>query len=130
MTDPTWVIRLPWTTPPLTANQRHGHWAKKAAIVRTVRGTSCVLARQHRIPSAAAIRVTLTYHPRRDGRRDAENLVDTLKALCDGLVDAGIVPDDTPDLMVKDMPHIAPPDPADPRLTLTVHLLPEGPAPA
>ena len=26
--------------------------------------------------------------------------------MCDGLVDAGIVPDDTPDLMVKHMPVI------------------------
>ena len=28
----------------------------------------------------------------------------TLKALCDGIVDAGIVKDDAPTFMVKDMP--------------------------
>ena len=34
-------------------------------------------------------------------RRDADNPVLTLKALCDGLVDAEIVPDDTPEYMTK-----------------------------
>lgn len=32
----------------------------------------------------------------------------TLKVCCDGVVDAGVVRDDTPDLMVKPMPVILP----------------------
>lgn len=39
-------------------------------------------------------------------RRDEENPVATLKPVCDGLVDAGIVPDDVPLYMTKPMPRI------------------------
>lgn len=55
-----------------------------------------------------ACQVTLHYRPRDNRRRDADNLVPTLKALCDGLVDAGLVPDDTPNYMHKHMPVIHP----------------------
>lgn len=41
-------------------------------------------------------------------RRDEDNIVATAKAAWDGLVDYGIVPDDTPDYMTKLMPAIIP----------------------
>ena len=53
-----------------------------------------------------ACQVTLHYRPRDNRRRDADNLVPTLKALCDGLVDAGLVPDDTPNYMHKHKPEV------------------------
>ena len=43
--------------------------------------------------------------------RDAENPTPTLNACCDGLVDAGIVKDDSPQFMTKDMPVIHPAGP-------------------
>lgn len=49
----------------------------------------------------------------------ADNLVPTLKAAADGLVDAGVVRDDTPDLMTKVMPILHEPD-GDPRVLLIV----------
>ena len=57
-------------------------------------------------------------------RRDDENPVSTLKALCDGLVDAGIVPDDTREFMVKNMPVIDYRKGAQPRIVLDVKELP------
>ena len=39
-------------------------------------------------------------------RRDADNLIATLKPFADGLVDAGLTPDDTPSFMTKHMPVI------------------------
>ncbi len=113
------TIQLPWAAPPLTANQRH-HWAKRASITKNVRQAAYFLAR--RLPVGQPhITVTLNYQPKDNRRRDADNLVPTLKALCDGLVDAGLVSDDTPDLMTKRMPVIHPAAKGDiTRLWLTI----------
>lgn len=46
-------------------------------------------------------------------------VVPLFKALVDGLVDAGLVPDDTPRYVIREFPVIAEPD-GDPRLVLTI----------
>jgi hypothetical protein len=94
-------IDLPWTTPPLTANQRM-HWAKRAAVVKEVRQTTGWLARG--APRADRIVITLHYRPRDIRRRDAHNLYPLVKACCDGIVDAKIVDDD-------DTAHVSTPEP-------------------
>lgn len=103
-----WVIPLSFTKPPLTANQRFGHWAQRAKLVKQVRHEACMRARSHKFPAMGKCAVSLHYRPRDSRRRDADNLVPTLKALCDGLVDAGLVVDDTPEFMTKAMPVIHP----------------------
>lgn len=101
-------IDLSFPTPPLTSNQRL-HWSRRATLTRTIRHETG-LRTAHLGPLTPPIRVGLHYRPRDRRRRDADNLVPTLKACCDGLVDARLVPDDTPDLMTKEMPTIHPPD--------------------
>ena len=123
-----WTVRLPWTKPPLSLNDR-SHWRKKAADTATVREESAdciyhVVGRTFRYdgtPSTTCDRVkaTLTYYPRDKRRRDATNLVATYKAVIDGMVDAGVIPDDTPEYLVEVMPVIAAPD-GDPRLVLHI----------
>lgn len=54
--------------------------------------------------------------------RDIDNLIASLKSTYDGLVDAGIVPDDTPELMVREMPTINY-DKQHPRVELTIKRL-------
>ena len=114
------VITFDWTSPPLTANQRH-HWRKKADITRKVRAAADKAARD--IPYLDKIRVGLTWVVRTQHRRDVDNTVPTLKALCDGLVDADIVPDDTPEFMVKTMPEIKYDPTATPHLELWIEEL-------
>lgn len=121
-----WVIELPWSTPPVKPNGGHGNVYGHAAKVRTTRQTMGVLARQAGIPVLGRCRVLLTWHvPDRIGR-DADNLVWTLKPLCDALssgkkpTDHVIVKDDTPEFMVKDMPVIVYEKGCRKRLTLTV----------
>ena len=116
-----WTLRLPWNKPPLNLNDRT-HWRTKAATTKGVRDAAQLLAAGIIGHATGPIEVTLTYYPRDNRRRDADNLVATLKALCDGLVDAGITPDDTPEHMVKHMPIIGRAD-GDPRLELTVRRL-------
>ena len=92
-----------WSSPPLTANQRL-HWRKRAHLTKQVRGATLDLTQQ--FPAMRRIQVELTWWVNDNRRRDADNVVPTLKAICDGLVDAGIVPDDTPEFMDKLMPRI------------------------
>lgn len=115
-------IRLPWDKPPLSLNDR-GNWRGRHRRTSQVRAVAASLTRAQHIPPAQRVRVTLTYVPRDGRRRDADNLVATSKACCDGVVDAGVVRDDTPDLMDKPMPVIAPPNPKDPHLVLTIEIL-------
>lgn len=104
MTAPTtYRLDLPYERPPLTANQRM-HWARKAQITRAVRFSAKVAARD--IPALGRCSVHLVWTVTDRRRRDADNLVPTLKACADGLVDAGIVADDVPALMTKRMPEI------------------------
>lgn len=107
-------------SPPLSLNSRI-HWAAKARITSSVRRTTSWLCKP--LGAANQIQVTLTYYPKDSRRRDADNLVATLKPICDGIVDAGVVTDDDPAHMIKDMPVIAAADPKDPRLELTITVL-------
>jgi crossover junction endodeoxyribonuclease RusA len=94
-------------TSPLSMNARD-HWAVKAKKVAVIRDSVAWMARAERIPALDKIGVTLFYIPKVPRIRDADNLVATLKPACDGLVDAGVVPDDVPEFMVKSMPVILP----------------------
>lgn len=132
MTDelglPTYEIDLPWTAPPLNLNQR-GHWQTRARKIREVRDAACILVKASplgRSGPLGKVRVTLNYIPRDRRVRDVENPVSTLKACCDGLVDAGLVRDDRPEFMEKSMPVIheaASVSGLKPRLWLVVEVL-------
>ena len=101
-------MSLPWPRPPLSLNDRL-QWQARHRLNVQVRQAAAVLARHHRIPPMGRCEVRLLYAPR-DGRvRDEDNLVATLKPLCDGLVDAGVVPDDGPRFMLKPSPRVIAP---------------------
>lgn len=118
LTEDKWQLALPWTKPPLSLNDRM-HWRPKSIWTKTLRQTAWALAKQAKIPPLGSCSVELLYVPRDRQRRDEDNLTATLKPLADGLVDAGVVVDDTPDLMGKRC-RIGGPDPSDPRLLLVI----------
>ncbi len=105
-----------WVRPPLSANDRM-HWRRKAQLTSTVRSAARLAFANH--PPAPRVEVRMTWVVTTRHRRDADNTVPTLKAICDGLVDAGIVPDDTPEFMVKHMPVIVMGDRAGVRVEVT-----------
>ncbi|WJJ10799.1 hypothetical protein P9990_19800 [Prescottella equi] len=106
MTTNTAVLELPWTKPPLSMNDRM-HWAQKAKLTKRIRSTARTLAAAKRLPAGLDhVSVALVYRPRDRRRRDTDNLMPVLKALCDGLVDHGLVTDDTPQWMTKHMPRL------------------------
>lgn len=121
------LLRLPWNKPPLTMNGRE-HWSKRAQITRQIRTASRYLC--NGLGAVEAVQVTLTYYPKDRRVRDADNLIATYKPVCDGIVDAGIVPDDDPAHMVKVMPVIAAADSLDPRMVVAIEVVSPPDAPS
>ena len=116
-----WRIPLPHDKPPLSLNDRM-HWGERSRIVKQLRHDTALLARSQRIPECQHITVTLHYIPKQNRRIDADNRVATSKPCVDGLVDAGIVPDDNPRFVNHRMPVIHPADKnARTRLWIEVH---------
>ncbi len=113
------VIVLPYTKPPLTLNQRLQHFHEyrlKSALIDSV----IVLARAGKLPKMLRAEVELHYAPATWRRRDPDNLSPTHKVCVDGLVRAGIVPDDTSEYVYHKMPVIDQPNAGRGRLYLLV----------
>ena len=106
---PRWQIELPFSRP-LSLNQRMHHMvkAKKTAEIRKAARELIALAE---VPVMTRVRTWIAYSPRDAGRRDPINLIPTLKACEDAMVDCGIVPDDTPQYVDTQMPKILPKNP-------------------
>jgi crossover junction endodeoxyribonuclease RusA len=105
----------------VSANDRD-HWRVKARKVAEIRyaAEGAVTAAGVAVDVMPHITVGLVYVPRDKRRRDADNLVVPLmKALVDGIVDAGVVADDDTEHVTRTMPVILPPD-GDPRLVLVI----------
>lgn len=101
-----WTLELPWTRPPLTLNDRGTKPVVRNHVVRTVRRNAHAHAHLARIPPLHRLAAELHYAPRGSRTRDPLNLVATLKAIEDGLVDANLVPDDDPTYVEPTMPVI------------------------
>lgn len=99
-----WVLHMPFLTP-LSLNDRD-HRMVKAKKVRTWRQAAALLVRAASIPACAKIEVLLEYVPRDSRPRDHLNLVASLKAIEDGVVDAGVIPDDNGRFHTSVMPRI------------------------
>lgn len=107
--------------PPLNENDRL-HWAERNRRVQSLRSVAGFWGRSLRL-QAERIEVGLIWVVADARKRDEDNVVPTLKALCDGLVDSGIVPDDTPRYMVKRMPVIETRPGEKPHLELVVSVV-------
>jgi crossover junction endodeoxyribonuclease RusA len=89
------VIVLPMLAPPLRDNQRL-HWAVKARITAQLRRDMPTLARAAGVPTGLGrVLIVLHWQPKLCRGRDQLSIAPTLKPLVDGLVDYGLVPDDT-----------------------------------
>lgn len=100
-----WAVQLPFRKPPLSANQRM-HWAVKARTTKEIRQASMLALRAEGVPPCKRVRVRLLWAVSDKRRRDPSNMMPTQKAVVDGMVDAGVVPDDTPEFVVEEMPRL------------------------
>ena len=94
----TGTILIPLRTDPLSLNRRL-HWRTVAKLTKQWRQFTEWKAK--RWPALGRCDATLTWFVVDNRRRDEDNLFRLMKALCDGLVDAGVVIDDTHEYMRK-----------------------------
>lgn len=124
------MLELPWAVPPVKPNGGYGNRYSHAAKVREARQAAGLLARNAKVPALGRCEVLLEWHVGDRIARDVDNLCWTLKPLCDALssakkpTDHRIVPDDTPEWMVKPMPRIVYVKGQVKRMTLTIRELP------
>lgn len=87
------IIELPWPDPKLHAHAK-GHWRGKVNPTSTARAYCGLLCKQvtDRMQSAS---IRYRFYAPDNLRRDAANLVQACKPYVDGIVDAGIIPDDS-----------------------------------
>lgn len=124
MTDHEIDLPLHKGKPPLSLNQRL-HWSEKGRRTKTLREAVGWAAKAANIGQHQHISAQLHYSTGDSRRRDADNLTATQKPCFDGLVDAKVIPDDTPDHLTWWAPAIHP-GPGPRRLWLTVHITEEA----
>ena len=89
----SYVIDLP-DLPTWNANSR-GHWTQRAFEVASWRLVAKQAANRAGIPKLDVVYVQLEMTPSDMRRRDPDNLAGALKPVLDGIVDAGVIPDDS-----------------------------------
>lgn len=95
----SWTVRIPCPAPWLNANSRKDR-RRAAATVRTWREAAHIYATQAKLPKLARARITATLHFCDKRRRDDHNYFPTIKAIVDGLVDYGLLDDDSREHLV------------------------------
>ena len=89
--------RLSVPAPLLTTNrERSGHWHTRADVVRQTRESAHWLAKAASLPKVDKVRVEFFPYQAKGRLADAGAHLPTAKAVLDGIVDAGVLPDDNP----------------------------------
>lgn len=103
MNSPVWEAVMIVAAADVLSLNDHRHRMSTVSRVKTLRTIACQQALISRAPRLRRARlvVTVDFPDRR--RRDPHNFTPTAKAIVDGLVDAGVLPDD-------DHRHLAGPD--------------------
>jgi crossover junction endodeoxyribonuclease RusA len=104
----SWTLTIPAPARWLSANQRTD-LRRQTPDRRAWRDTTALLARAAKLPKLdrAHIVATLYFTDRR--RRDPHNFYPTIKAAVDGLVDYGLLPDDSSEYLIGPDLRIGPP---------------------
>ena len=89
-----WTVPLPAGMALLNANRRHHHHTR-ARLTRELRGTALVYTKAARVPHLERAHIVVEYRPPDKRRRDVHNLFPSAKAAVDGVVDAGVLTDDS-----------------------------------
>jgi len=103
-----WLVTLPFSTP-LSLNDRMHHMARARLNVQWKAATVQAL-QEAGVPKMELCSLTMFYVPRYRRRHDEDNLVASMKPIADGVVAAGIVPDDTREFMHRNWPIFCNPD--------------------
>ena len=94
------IFRLEFNQRPWTTNaERAGNRWERAELVKTWRSAFALLAKSEELPAMSWISVTAEPHQKGGRLQDVGACNPAVKAAIDGLVDAGILPDDSSQYM-------------------------------
>ncbi len=94
-----WVLDIP--APRHCSLNDRNHWSVDAEIKAEWRMLTAAYARRAIPKHLGPVQVVLHAYPPTNHRRDADNLTPNLKAAVDGLRDAGVLEDDTPEHVTR-----------------------------
>ncbi len=97
------TIDLPWPPRALHPNAARGHWAKRAGPTKASRNDAAWAARSAGVRKiyANSLKVTITFAPPDNRRRDTDGMLSASKAYLDGIADAIGVDDSKWELAIK-----------------------------
>ncbi|MFJ7023195.1 hypothetical protein ACIQUW_33020 [Streptomyces sp. NPDC101117] len=105
----TWRLALPAEMTLINANDRR-HPVKQSPFIKVIRQAAWAMARHHKIPALERAHIFYVIHPdTKTRRRDPGNWSPSAKAAVDGLVDAGVLPDDNHERLLGPDPRIGHP---------------------
>ena len=82
--------------PLLNVNDHHSHWSQRAKTVKALRKLAKDEFTWRDIPKMEKVKIRVTFYPPNNRRRDSPNvLYATSKPLIDGIVDSGVLKDDS-----------------------------------
>lgn len=91
-----WELELRGRPVSLNA-ERKGHWSDRAEATQDFVQQAKILAKAAKIPRLECILVEATpFYPNLAGHTDVGNVYPSVKAAIDGIVKAGVIPDDKP----------------------------------
>jgi len=97
-----WRLTHTGARPPVQNAEVRSHRMRQAGVTDEWRTAFAWLARQAKVPRLEAISVIATpLYPDRRSRPDVGAVFPAVKAAIDGLVDAGVIPNDTEDRVVQ-----------------------------
>jgi hypothetical protein len=89
-----WVIPLGPLDKILTANHGNRHWTYRSGLTKTWRDGAQTICKALKIPPMQHAVIHISWNPPDNRRRDSANCYPTAKAVVDGVVAAGVLPDD------------------------------------
>lgn len=112
---------MPMKRPPMTANdQRRAHWGAVRKAKEQVENAVNALARQAGIKNLGPSVVSVRWFAPDKRKRDSDSLGPFLKAVLDGLVGAGVWPDDHSDWVVETRMSISKSETRNPRIEIRI----------
>lgn len=105
MSESIWIV-LPLPNRALSPNARVRPFMKRSAARKQRRETAeAIQARDCQTLPWSKCEVSVKLYHKTNRRRDDDNAVAMLKSMFDGIVDAGVVPDDTREYMTRKWPQ-------------------------
>lgn len=91
----SWTLVVDCCGRPVLSNNRLHHYVK-AQQIKPWREAGCVLARKAQVPRLRSVHIDVWGRYPNRKTPDVDAVAPTLKAVLDGIVDAGVIPDDKP----------------------------------